>query len=130
MFYQEVQRLFPERYGRVPYKVAFEEWQDAWSPKWPNLLTEPDSEKAKASQAKLDSAVKIAQTILAAQPGPETKAAICAWLADVANDEKEFYSSQLLIDEDAIAEYEPEMPAEAMGDDPEIPEEEAARGHG
>ncbi len=126
VFYQEVQRLFPERYGDVPYKVAFQEWQDAWEPKWPNLLTEPDSEKAKASQSKLDSAVKIATAILGAQPGPETKAAVCAWLADVANDEKEFYSSQLLIDEDAIAEYEPELPAEAMGDDPEGPQNQRA----
>ena len=125
VFYQEVQRRFPERYANVPYKVAFQEWQDAWEPKWPNLLTEPDSEKAKASQAKLDSATKLATTILGADPGPETKAAVCAWLADVANDEKEFYSSPLLIDADAIESYKPEPIPPAFGDAPDGPESEA-----
>ena len=126
VFYQEVQRRFPERYGNVPYKVAFQEWRDAWSPKWPNLLTEPDSEKAKASQAKLDSATKLAQAILTANPGPETKAAVCTWLADIANDEKEFYTSPLLIDADAIAEYQPEILPEGMGDDPDGPQNKNA----
>ena len=108
VFYEEVQRRFPEQYGEMPYKVAFQEWRDAWAPRWPNLLTEPDSEKAKASQAKLDSATKLATVILGASPGPETKAAVCSWLAEIANDEKEFYSSPLLIDADAIENYKPE----------------------
>ncbi len=122
VFYAEMQKKFPERYAGVKYETAFRDWQDAFTAVWPNLLTEPDSEKAKASQAKLDSATKLAQTILSADPGPETKAEVCGWLADVANDEKEFYSSPLIIDTDTIAAYEPMPEAEAMGDDPAKPQ--------
>jgi len=121
-FYAEMQKKYPERYAGVNYETAFRDWQDAFTAVWPNLLTEPDSEKAKASQAKLDSATKLAETILSADPGPETKAEVCGWLADVANDEKEFYSSPLIIDTDTIAAYEPMPEAEAMGDDPEKPQ--------
>jgi hypothetical protein len=122
VFYAEMQKKYPERYAGMSYEAAFRDWQDAFTVTWPNLLTEPDSEKAKASQAKLDSAAKIAQVIMAADVGQETKAEVCAWLADVANDEKEFYSSPLVIDADAMAAYEPMQEAGAMGDDPEGPQ--------
>ncbi len=107
VFYDEVQKRFPEQYGKVPYNVAFQEWCDAWEPKWPNLLTEPDSEKSKAAQSRLDAATKIATVILGASVPQETVGAVCDWLAQVANDEKEFYSSPLDIDPEAIAEHEP-----------------------
>lgn len=122
VFFKDMQKRFPERYADMTYNAAFQSWQDAWTATWPNLLTEPDSEKAKGSQAKLETATKIATVILSSQPGPETKGAVCAWLADAANDEKDFLSSQLLIDAEAIAEYEPEPLPGGMGDDPEGPQ--------
>ena len=126
-FYAEMQRKFPEKYADLKYETAFREWQDAFTATWPNLLTEPDSEKAKASQSRLDSATKLAQTILSANPGPETKAEVCAWLAEVANEETEFYSAPLLIDAEAIASYEPMPAVEGMGDDPDGPQNPNAK---
>ncbi|MGC9271253.1 hypothetical protein, partial [Acidiphilium sp.] len=109
-FYKSMQRKYPERYGKLKYNAALHEWMDAFTPSWPNLLTEPDSEKAKTNQLKLEPAAKIAEIIMSAAD-PETKAAVCVWLADLVNDQKEFYSSQLIIDPDAIASYEPPAPA-------------------
>lgn len=117
VFYQEVQKRFPERYGKVSHKAALQEWQDAWTTRWPNLLTEPDSEKAKAGQLKLDAAQKIAETILKVAD-PETKGAVVEWLADVVNDQRDFYSSPLLIDAEAIASYEPMPMPGGAGDEP------------
>ena len=108
LFFAEIQRKHPERYAGLDYEAAWQEWHDAWKPTWPNLLEEPDSEKFKAQQMKLESATKIAQAILGAGVDPETKGAVCDWLAGVANDEKEFYSTPLLIDPEAIATYKPE----------------------
>lgn len=109
-FYLGIQRKYPERYGKLKYEAALHEWIDAFNPSWPNLLMEPDSEKAKSNQLKLEAANKLADTILKVAD-PETKGAVCAWLAEVVNDQKDFYSSPLLIDEDAIASYEPPMMA-------------------
>ncbi|MBX8634778.1 MAG: hypothetical protein KHF84_09800, partial [Thermoplasmata archaeon] len=107
LFYKQIKQKYPEKYGKLSYAAAFQSWQDAWAPSWPNLLTEPDSEKAKASQAKIDSAVKIA-TLLLPSVDPETKADICGWLADTVNEEKDFYRTALILDEEAIASYKPE----------------------
>lgn len=117
-FYKSIQRKFPEQYADLSYEAAFRDWQDAFIAKWPNLLTEPDSEAAKLPQAKLEVAIKLAHEILSANPGPETKAEVCSWLAEIANDEKKFYSTPLLLDAEAIAEYEPMPQAPAAGDDP------------
>jgi hypothetical protein len=111
-FYREViQKRYPEQYAGLSYQAALQEWMDAWEPSWPNLLTEPDSEKAKAAQAKLDSAQKIAETLFKVAD-PENKAAIADWLAGIVNEQDGFYSSQLLIDSESIASYEPPVPSE------------------
>ncbi len=115
-FYENMQKKFPERYGDLSYEAAFQDWADSFTATWPNLLEEPESEKAKGAQAKLETATKLAHEILAAGVGPETKAEVIGWLADIANSEKQFYSSPLLIDPEAIASYEP-MPMDlGMGD--------------
>jgi len=108
-FYKGIQKKYPERYGKLSYTAALHEWIDSFSPSWPNLLMEPDSEKAKANQLKLESAIKLADSIMKVAD-PETKGAVCAWLADVVSDQKDFYSSPLLIEADDIASYEPPAP--------------------
>ncbi len=46
-FYASMQRKYPEQYGDMPYETAFYAWKNAFKATWPNLLTEPDSEKVK-----------------------------------------------------------------------------------
>ena len=118
-FYQSIQQKFPERYRKIKYKTALLEWMDNFTPKWPNLLSEPDSEKAKSSQLKIESADKIAKTLLAIAD-PETKGVIAEWLAEAVNSQKDFYTTPLEIDPEDIARYVPgpsDRPSDA-----EIPE--------
>lgn len=105
-FYKQIQMDFPEQYGKLDYETAFQEWRDNFRAVWPNLLQEPDSEKAKAVQVKLDQAQKIAD-LFCKNGTQQTKADVLEWLADVVNDEKEFYSSPILVDAEDIAEFEP-----------------------
>jgi hypothetical protein len=118
-FYQSIQQKFPERYRKIKYKTALLEWMDNFTPTWPNLLSEPDSEKAKSSQLKIESADKIAKTLLAIAD-PETKGVIAEWLAEAVNSQKDFYTTPLEIDPEDIARYVPgpsDRPSDA-----EIPE--------
>ncbi len=131
VFYEDIQRRYPQDYGSLSYKAAFHKWSDSFVAKWPNLLTEPDSEKSKASQAKVDSATKLAQAILAANPGAKTKAAVCEWLASVVSEEDDFYSTPLLIEAEDVEEAAEEAEA-MMGEtdpDEEEPENEGAGGN-
>ncbi len=105
-FFTDIQKRYPEQYGSLKYEAALHEWQDAWTATWPNLLTEPDSEKAKAAEIKLKSAKDIAE-LLMKSADPENKARIAEWLAQVVNDQKDFYSSPLDLDLDAMAAYVP-----------------------
>ena len=115
-FFAMMQERFPERYAKLTYEAALQEWMDAFEPEWPNLLAEPDSDKAKGAQAKLEAATKLADSLFAVAD-PETKGAVAEWLADVANEQNELFSSPLLIDAEDIASYEPPMqPIGAAGD--------------
>jgi hypothetical protein len=106
IFYEEIKRSFPETYGDLEYEAAFRMWSDAFDAQWPNLLSEPESEKQKGVQARLQAATDLFKTI-APSLDPENKARAIMWLVDVANAEEETFSNPLVLDEDAIAQYEP-----------------------
>ncbi|WP_455387429.1 hypothetical protein [Petrachloros mirabilis] len=113
-FYAQIQKDFPAQYGELSYEAAFQSWRDAFEATWPNMLTEPDSEKAKAAESRVKAAKDIADTILPLCD-PENKARVSDWLSQVANNEKDLFPEPLELDLDAIAAYEPPM----------IPNEEA-----
>ncbi len=116
-FYREViQANFPQQYGGVAYEAAYQQWKDAYTATWPNLLTEPDSEKAKAAEARVKAAGEVVDRILPACD-PENKATVLDWFAQVANNEKDLFPEPLILDTDALAAYEP--PMMAPGDDAE-----------
>ena len=116
-FYKKIQKDFPEQYGSLSYEAAFQSWKDAWRATWPNLLTEPDSEKAKAVESRLKMAIEACK-IMVENGTQRTKADALEWLADVINDEKEFYSSPITIDAEDIAEFEPtSLIPEGFGDE-------------
>lgn len=109
-FYREmIQPNFPRQYGKVTYEAAFQQWKDAFVAKWPNLLTEPDSEKSKGMEARIKSAGEIVDRIL--EVGEPTNTALALdWMAQVANQQKDFFPEPLELDMDALATYEPPVP--------------------
>lgn len=104
-FYAQVQKDFPAQYGSLTYEAAFQEWRNAFVAEWPNLLSEPDSEKAKGSEARIKAAGEIVDRILPACD-PDNKARVLDWLASVANSEREFFPEPLELDMEALAAYE------------------------
>jgi hypothetical protein len=107
-FYKAFQNTHKE-YKKKSYEVAFNEWKNAFCAAWPNLLEEPDSERIKVDDTIAKSAIA-AFEVLVPTLDPENKAAAVMWLADILNERKLMFSTPLVFDEQAIAEYEPPNP--------------------
>lgn len=121
-FYRGIQKDYPE-YRRVPYETAFYQWKNDFTAIWPNLLTEPDSEKAKVADVKFKSAVALLETLSPLLPDQDNKAELAGWIADQVNEQKELFTSPLILDLDAIRDYEPPQTI-GFGDEGEEEEEE------
>ncbi len=106
---EKLKELSPDQYSDMSFETFWYECRDSFVATWPNLLSEPESEKAKGDQSKLESAVKIAEQLMKSAD-PVNKAAIAAWLADFVNTLPQFDAAPLLIDEDAMASYVPPIP--------------------
>jgi hypothetical protein len=119
-FYEVIQKTFPEEYKGVPYETAFYRWRNAFAADWPNLLAEPDSEKAKLEDVKLKSAIAVAEVILPAVD-QENKAAVIEWLQGNVNSNRLLFTDSLDLDIEAIAAMEPPDAAPGMEGETEEP---------
>jgi len=108
-FYATIQQRFPDQYGDIPYNTAFYEWKNNFKAEWPNLLVEPDSEKIKVDDAVMKAAIALGEVLIPSMD-PENKARVAVWMADVMNERKLMTSEMLLLDEEALANYEPPDP--------------------
>ena len=105
-FYKTIQKKFPDEYGSVPYLTAFQTWQNSFAAVWPNLLTEPDSEKSKVDDVKLRAMVAVVEVLLP-NLDPENKAIAIEWMTANLNDLKFLYDQPLELDFDALKNYVP-----------------------
>jgi hypothetical protein len=103
-FFKTIQHEFPEQFRAVDYVGAFYDWKNSFNASWPNLLTEPDSEKVRTDEVKLKAAVAVFQV---AEPicDPENKAKLLGWLADVVNSNKTMFPVPLELDLDDLEAY-------------------------
>lgn len=108
-WYKSIQRKYPEAYGEVPFETAFYEWKNAFKATWPNLLTEPDSEKVKTDDVVTKAAIALVE-VMAPQMDPENKARLLVWAAEIFNSRENFKATPLEIDEEALAKYVPPAP--------------------
>ena len=120
-FYETIQQDFP-RYRNVPYDRAFYEWVNSFEAAWPNLLTEPDSEKIRVEETKLKAVISLVE-ILQPNLDPENRALMYQWAADNFNEQKLLFPSPLNMDFEALANYEPQQPA----GEPSLPKPFAAQ---
>ncbi|TKI02730.1 anti-CBASS protein Acb1 family protein [Martelella alba] len=118
-FYATIQRDFPE-YKKVPYKTAFMDWVNSFSAEWPSLLTEPDSEKVKVEDVKLKAIISVLEVLLE-KADPNNKAILLDWASDNMNANKMMFTTPLILDSEAMANYEPPQPA--MGNEPDVQED-------
>jgi hypothetical protein len=108
-FYERVKKKFPEYVGSKGYAQMYYDWSNSFDAPWPNLLTEPDSEKAKTEDVKLKGVIAAVEAI-APLLDPENKATLLAWAADNLNQNKVMFQTELVLDEDAIRNWQPPTP--------------------
>jgi hypothetical protein len=99
-FYRSIQNDFPE-YAGVSYEEAFNSWRNSFKVEWPNLLTEPDSEKSKAEDVKLQAVIKLVEA-MKPDLDPKNLAVLLQWAADNFNEMKLLFGSQLVLDFDEL----------------------------
>ena len=104
-FYKTIQRDFPE-YAEMGYTQAFYKWKNSFVAKWPNLLTEPDSELVKVDEVKLRAVIAWVQVLLP-ELDQENKARIIEWATDNFNSLKFLFDQPLELDYEEIATREP-----------------------
>lgn len=135
-FFKTMQAEFPEEYAGKNYKLVFAEWKRSFQPVWPSLITEPESEKAKKDDIRLKAIIAFLEVILS-QADPDNKAILIQWAQDNLNTLEDLFPIPLVLDVQALAEYEPPVPemgadgAQADGPPkPPRPMTDAAQGPG
>lgn len=117
-FYKTIQNKFPEQFGGVDYITAFYAWKNSFAATWPNLLIEPESEQSKNEKVRLDTLLNGVEKLAPMLPDPINKAILLRWFADNMNSNKLMFQAPLVLDYDAIENYEPPQIAPAAeGDD-------------
>jgi hypothetical protein len=104
-FYQIIQRDYPE-YADIEFDDAFNQWSNSFKAGWPNLLTEPDSEKVKTDDVKLKAIIAVIE-VFGPMLDPENKATLLGWAADNINENKMMFQEPMVLDLEAIASYVP-----------------------
>lgn len=118
-FFERIKRKFPEDFEKVGYAQFFYDLKNSFSAIWPNLLTEPDSEKSKTEDARLKGIAAAVET-LSPLLDPVNKATLVTWAADEINQNKTMFKTKLVFDADLIEEYVPpaEMAEKEAGEPP------------
>jgi len=103
-FYKTIQADYPEEYGNVSYTDAFYRWKNSFSAVWPSLIKEPDSEKMKVDEIKMDKLLA-AFEVLAPHCDPDNLATLVQWVADNFNEMKMLFDSPLVLDYEKLAAH-------------------------
>jgi hypothetical protein len=109
-FYKTVQAEYPE-YESISYTKAFYDWMNSFEAQWPSLLEEPESEKIKVEETKFKAIIGMLDSLLPTLD-PENVGALVQWACDNLNEEKMLFTSPLILDIEALQNYEPPVPVE------------------
>ena len=114
-FFDMLKAKYPEAFAGVTFEDFFRKSRDAFQANWPNLLTEPDSEKVKNDDVKLKAIIDVIE-VLGPMLDPENKATLVSWAQDNFNENKLMFQTSLEIDIEALKEYEPPQPMAEPGE--------------
>ena len=103
-FYKTIQRDYPEQYKKIPYTTAFYDWQNNFQASWPNLLSEPESERMKAEEIRFKSITALVE-VLSPLLDAGNRATLIDWAASEVNTRRDLFTAPLMLDIDALAEY-------------------------
>jgi len=102
-FVETIKKDFPEEYGDKSYEDIFYTWRNSFVSPWPNLITEPDSEKVKVDDVKLRALVAVAELFLGQKLDGDETVVVLQWVADNVNEMSTLFTSPLNLDYEAIA---------------------------
>jgi hypothetical protein len=105
-FFANMQKEFPDQYGKMSYEAALSEWQNNFRATWPSLLIEPESERVKTDDVKLRAIVAVVEAF-APLMDPENKARLMAWASDNIADTRLLFGVPLTLDLDALRDFNP-----------------------
>ena len=110
-FYRSLWTDYPE-YAEIPFTTALHDWTRAFTATWPNVLMEPESEKAKAADVQFKSVLGLLEA-MGPELDPENKAKLFGWACENVNEREELFASKLDLDVDALQAYLEENKAAA-----------------
>lgn len=102
-FYATIQNRYPE-YKNKPYEQSVMEWRSQFTAKWPSYLKESASEEQSRHEKKVDSLVKVFDTMIE-HLDPENKCRLIDWLQDCINSMPELVPSQMMLDTMSLQEH-------------------------
>ncbi len=111
-FFKSLQKDFPEL-QRVPYETAFVEWQNGFKAEWPNLLAEPESEKAKQQEVQLKALIALIQVLLP-ELDPVNKALVIQWATDNLNQLPLLFPASLNLEMEQYQDWQEEQAEKAQ----------------
>lgn len=103
-FFQRMQRKYPKQYGGMSYEEAFSQWRANFSAEWPSLIEEPESERVKVEDVKLQGVIAYVQTF---RPllDPPNQALLLQWAANTIKDNKIIFPRELNLDWESVQEF-------------------------
>lgn len=104
-FFESVKTKYPD-WANVTFEQAYYRWATSFGAGWPNLLTEPDSEKVKTDDVRLKAVVATIE-VFGPMMDPENRALLFQWAQDIINQNQFLFQSPLVLDLEALAKFEP-----------------------
>jgi hypothetical protein len=106
-FYETIQADFPE-YKDVSYTDAFYRWKNGFTATWPSLLKDPEAD-TKAEDVRQKAILGMMEVLLP-HMDPDNRTRLIEWAVDSSGENKTLFPQPLVLDYEALAEYEPPQP--------------------
>lgn len=108
MFYEYIQTKYPSRYEGIEYKDAFSQWRSQFEALWPSYLIEPESERIKVDEVRLEGVISILGLLLP-ELDPVNKTKALQWAVDCVGANKQLFEYALEIDFEALNDFQEEQ---------------------
>ena len=115
-FYATIQSDFPE-YEDISYNDAFYRWKNSFNAEWPSLLKDPDSE-SKLEEVRQKSVMSMME-ILIPHMDPDNRSRLIEWAVETAGENKILFPQPLILDYEALKDFEPPQPPDQKEPSPE-----------